>query len=66
MSWTAARSDRAAANPLVELDDVSKSFGPKHALRNVSFAVPRGPGLRLARPERGRQNHLIPAADGGC
>src|SRR4051812_20252354 len=42
MMQTAARPDRPVTEAFVELEDVSKNFGPKQALRHVSFTVPAG------------------------
>ena len=50
--------------PLVQVEGVSKSFGPKLALQDISFAVPRRADLRPARPQRRRQDDAVPPADG--
>ena len=49
---------------LVGVRDVIKTFGDKLALNGVSFARPIGADLRAARPQRRRQDHAVPAADG--
>ncbi len=50
MTETAASPDGSVRKALVELEDVSKSFGPKRALAHVSFAVPAGQVCGLLGP----------------
>jgi hypothetical protein len=47
---TAAKTARAKGRFVVEVDAVTKTFGDKLALADVSFSVPDGPNLRSARP----------------
>jgi len=49
---------------LVRVDDVTKSFGYKVALKNVSFSVPSGQICGLLGSKRRRENDAVPVADG--
>ncbi len=50
----------------IDVDGLTKSFGGRKVVRDLSMQVKRGDDLRLPRSQRLGQDHDHPHADAGC